>query len=467
MGQESKIILYNKLVENDIKNKNNSQNLSLLLLFKHFCRKYLNSENSDKAIENFLTPFYKIPDNEKYIYNIIIDNFMLNMVMPNTTKFGGYDTVATSEDFKLIFPDILSKIERFPKIIIDMTNIFEKIKILTLNDLLNILYDIYGSDMPQIATNTEMNTQEERITEAENSREIQISKSFTLTDSEKLKLQKIQSRFYYNPTSRIINTNYRWFNYSINGCDVIFSTNLLMILPNDILSICIVRLSNTEFLVENIYVVEFYYDKLPIYTMDGIIMNQTKIPEDKLYATELMPKFVLNLLVLFDINITIDTSNFCMGNLIGNPSSKNNINLSKMSEVEKIHIFTMLIIINTFVQMDSTASGITDDLKGCLLNIDSCINRIYAFNDYEYQIYIRPINEIDLNKLSIKKECIDVKYEYTVDYIYFNYNNIYKKRYLHKAIIDMSGGNRNYKKYLKYKHKYLELKKLTKIQNHK
>ena len=460
---DSKIMLYNKLVENDIKNKNNSQNLSLLLTFKHVCRKYLNAGNSDRAIENFLIPLYKIPDNETFIYNIIIDNFVLNMFMPNTITHDikvGYGVVATTDDLKFMLQDSMIKFRRFPAIFDDVVNIFEKIKNLTTNELLSILYDIDDGDMPQI--NVEINIQQEQIVEAENNKEIQISRTFVLTDSEILKLQKIQSRFYYNPISKTINTNYKWFSYLIDGYSVIFSTNLLMVLPNDVLSICIVRLSNTEFLIENIYVVEFYYDKLPIYTMDGMIMNKYKIPEANLYATDVMSNFVLNLPVLFNVNIVIDTAIFCMGNLIGIPSSINNINLSEMgiSEIEMSHVFTLFVIINTFVQMDSTASGITDVLKGRFLNIDSCVERINSFDDDEYQIYIRPINEIDFNKSTITKEYNYVKYKYTIDYIYFSYNNEIKKRYNFESVIDMEGGEREYKKYLKYKYKYLELKKL-------
>jgi hypothetical protein len=238
-----------------------------------------------------------------------------------------------------------------------------------------------------------------------------------------------------------------------------------MVLPNDILSICIVRLSEYNFLIENIYTVEFYYNKLPIYSLNGYIINQNEIPPENLFNTVTMPSLAINLLNLFDINITIDTTIFCMANLLGKPESLNNINLSTFPELEKKYIFTMLIIMNMFIQIDSTASGITSDAKEHLLDIITCVERIKSFNDEKYKEYINPIVQIDFSKFTMENKLLRSSLRYNTRYIYFKYDNKIIKEYMFYPILEIIGGNykelKEYKKYKKYKYKYLELKKIS------
>lgn len=466
LNQESKENLYSQLVTNDIKNKDNVKDLALLLTFKHFCRKYLNKDNREKAVEDFLVPLYKIPKSDKYIYSIIIKNITLNILKDTIYN---YDEMFKQTDYKMIF-DITKIHTRIPgDIIEDVNKLYKNMKNMSLIQLVNILYDI--GDIPQIVRDFEINTQEEVETSKEQI--IEVRKRLVLSDEERQSLEKIRLRFYYNPYSETHNRYYNWFDYNINGFNVIFSTNLLMNMEYDNLSICIVRLSQTNFLIENIYTVEYYYDKLPIYTMEGVIINQFEIPPENLFATDTMPGLFIDLSILFDTNIIIDTSIFCMNNLIGNISSKNNIDFSNLNKIHKKFIFTMLIIINTFMNIHSTASGITADAKKRLLNINACRVRISWFNNAKYQLYIKPIIAIDLNRYTVKNGSLDTKLQYNIDYIYyiylnnnkFDHNNKDKKHFIFRSFPKIEGGNamsKEYKKYLKYKYKYIELKKYAK-----
>ena len=334
-------------------------------------------------------------------------------------------------------------------------------KALGLRDLLSVLYDMDDADVPQVAAELDIQEQEEQETESERERQVQFIKSFNLIPDEIANLQKIILRYYYNPYSRTPNNYYNWFEYDLNGCKVIFSTNLLMVLTDDVLSLCIVRLGDARFLIENIYTVEFYYNMLPIYTMTGLLINQNFIPNEFRYDTIEMPFTNIYTNKLFDTNIKINDAVFCMANLVGRTNSTNTINLSRSPLPTQKYIFTMLIIINTFTQINSTAVGITVENKRNYLDIATCLSRFSYFNDDDYKKYIYSSLIKYYSSYTIKNDNLETALAYKYKYIYFNYDNSIVKSFIFDPKIIMGGGGKSYfEKYIKYKNKYIASKKL-------
>jgi len=467
LDKSGKENLYKQLVDNDSRNLQQTQNLSLLMTFKLFCRKFIKNDREDKAVEEFLTPLYKIPRCKNLIYNVIMKNIAVNILgdysLSEYVDFDNPDLSPLNDNsYKCYLKKIYDEnLDKFLRLDDDATRIFDKMKALKLTDLLSVLYDMDDQGIPQIAIQEEEEEEEETENESERERQVQFIKSFVLTQDEIERLQKIIVRYYYNPYTSIVNNCYNWFEYDLNGYKVIFSTNLLMVLPNDILSLCIVRLANNIFLIENIYTVEFYYSMLPIYTMIGFLINQNFIPRDFCFDTIEMPLRYINTDKLFDTNIQIDDAVFCMANLIGHQNSTNTINLSEQHLFNKTYIFTMLILINIFTQINSTVTGITYENKRKYLNIDICVDRFTKFNDEEYKKYIYSSLKKYYSSYTIKNSNLETPLEYKYKYIYFIYDNISEKSFIFSPKLIMEGGGKldYFKKYIKYKNKYMALKK--------
>jgi len=469
LDKSAKENLYKQLVDNDLRNLQQTQNLSLLMTFKLFCRKFIKEDTQDKALEDFLTPLYKIPRCEEFIYNVIIKNIAINILGDNSLgelyiDFDSPDLIPLDNDYYKIYLNEIYRDNRhkFVSLGDDSVRIFDRMKALGLRDLLSVLYDMDDSAAPQVAAELDIQEQEEQETESERERQVQFIKSFVLRPDEIESLQKIIVRYYFNPYSRTLNNYYKWLEYDLNGCKVIFSTNLLMVLTDDVLSLCIVRLDNNTFLIENIYTVEFYYSLLPIYTMTGLLINQNFIPEDFRYDTIEMPLTNINTDRLFDTNIKINDAVFCMANLVGRPNSTNTINFSGSPLPTQKYIFTMLILINIFTQINSTATGITDENKRNYLDIRTCVDRFGYFNDEDYKKYIYSSLIKYYSSYTIKNDNLETGLSYKYKYIYFNYDNSIEKSFIFNPTIRITGGAKShyFEKYIKYKNKYIALKKL-------
>ena len=455
--QYAKENLYKQLVDNDIKNRNNIQNLSSLLMFKHFCRKYINNNLEDRAVENWLVPIYTVNDTERFIYNIIIKNIASNIVK-NTedyTDFLNFEnpTMRQAEynDYQSYMTQLFfNNTEKFIEIgcVDDSDKILTSMCKLKLKDLLSVLYDIDTNDVPQAVTEEE--NQQEVEEEREHLVQFQRERNY-LNDEETVKLQQIVCRFYYNPDSTTENNYYKWHTFNTRTYEIIFSTNLLMILPKDVLSICIVRLSPTTFLVENIYTIGYYYNKFPIYSMNGIIINQQNVPHDRHFIhDEDMLFTTINLHKLFDFNVRIDSAIFHMLNLVGGNVSTNFITVIDTEHITvRKRIFVLLIILNSFIQINSTATGITEDIKRRLLDYYECIEYINSFNVADYRRYIFKQIKDNLNCSSITHKPLTIavpskQFEY--QYIFYTLAGVIKLQFTFDNS-NLSGGGLVLKKY--------------------
>lgn len=435
LNENSKMILYKNLVENDIHQRNNTQNLSLLLLFKHFCRKYINGKDPTRATENFLTPLYKLDNVENTIFGVIAKNFALNIFKDTFTDL----SIFSNSTYKLtdLQTYLTNFYERRPTspYSTDLSQMIDKFNHITLNDFLTIFYDMSEEDNSSqitLETDVEMDIELEEETQVERQKQVQFIKSFSLSDLITKELSTTLCRYYYNSSATVENTSYEWFSYQLHGYEVQFSTNLLMVLPDDILSLCIVRLNNNTFLIENIYTAEFYYNIYPIYSMNGLIINQHNVPHPNQFTTETMNYLYINLTNLFDTNMKIDTAVFCMANLIGKQESINNADLSEHSLINKKYIFTMLLLINNYSQFDSTAININEENIKNLCDMSACVQRLMDYDNDEYARYIYPMIKDHLNRKIITYElCNIVPFQNKYNYLahkykilkFFNYNN--------------------------------------------
>jgi hypothetical protein len=435
LNKNSKIVLYKNLVKNDIYQRNNTQNLSLLLLFKHFFRKYINGTDPTKATENFLTPLYKLNNVENNIFGVIAKNFAVNIFKDTSTVLSIFSNpIYNQTNLKTYLTNFYDRLRTSPYST-DLSRMFDKFNHMTLNDFLTIFYDISEEDKTSqitIETNVEMEIEVEQDTQVERQKQVQFTKSFSLSDLITKQLSTVLCRYYYNSSATVDNYNYEWFMYKLHGYDVQFSTNLLMVLPDDILSLCVVRLNNNSFLLENIYTAEFYYNIYPIYSMTGIIINQHNVPTTNQFTTEAMNFLYIDLTNLFDVDIKLDDVVFCMGNLIGKQKTTNITDLSENSLLDKKYIFTMLLLINYYSQFDSTAININEENIKKFCDMSVCIKRLVDYDNVEYARYIYPMIKDHLNREIITYQLSNIvpfqnKYNYFAHEYkilkFFNYDN--------------------------------------------
>ena len=185
--------------------------------------------------------------------------------------------------------------------------------------------------------------------------------------------------------------------------------------------------------------------------MHGFIINQNNIPKSNLFGMAENNALSINLTNLFDVNIKINNVIFCMGNLIASSQSSNIIDLSSESLLNKQYVFTLLIIINTFMQIDSSAIGITDESISLLLNIDACITKIIGFDDALYKSYINQTLTNYFNISTITNISTNSNRIFKHKYIYF-YNEQFEKSFLYNGVI-VFGGNKKINKSYKIMNK--------------
>ena len=263
--------LYSNLVNNDLRHLENTKNVSQFLMFKFFYRKYITNNYQ----ETFLTPLYKIENNREYIYSIIIKYFTQNYI---SQEFN-YDEIYDINDYKNLIDTIgesictIIKEKKYTnpaKIMKDVIKLLNNIKLFELSDLLNVIYGINDKLETDTIIDTEINIQQEKEVNIQQ----EIIKSY---QGDKIDmLNKINISIFSNPYNLHNLILYCVYMQIIDDKDLYFSYNLYTI--TKLYNICIVRFSETIFLLENISYSFIYYNFLPIYSADGFLLNDKFVP---------------------------------------------------------------------------------------------------------------------------------------------------------------------------------------------
>jgi len=395
--------LYKNLVKNDEEFLLNTKNLVFLQFLKSSIRKYI----TKKYEEENLKPMYSVDDKNKLIQDRI------NLDILNMNDFDNNPQY-------ILLPD---NIKKGLKYIVDKFLKFEK------TELINLFYD---NNNVEININIEMETQIET----------QIQKSQLLYP----KLD-FEFRILYNPNAKDDIEIYKICEYTIEDITVIFSINIFTIYPKDELVLCLVKINEKKYLVENIYNINYYYNLLPVYTLDGYLINYNLFKDKN-------PNQYIDTKLLFNCILKKDTTELIMCDLINTIIDET----TKIIQLHDINNFCLLLNhVYNFAKINNTSKNILKlDIKIFITKNYLPINII----EDKYSSYIFNTLLTNLHKTTFtlqQKTPIDIG-NYTIKY-FAKYN-----QFFYKILPKFTSNISSYKmKYFKYKNKYLQLKKNKKV----
>lgn len=403
--------LYKQLVEKDMEFLKNTEETSFLQFFKSSIRKYITKNYIEQKIE----PLYTIEPNKICIFiKNKIDIDILNL-----------QNLETNEQFLLLDDEIKSGI----------LSIVSRFSQYNLDKLISLFYNSKA-----IEVNTDLDVQKDVQKEVQ--KEVQKFKY-------NIKYDKIQIKYLYNPEKEQDKYYpYVYFQYRFNENRIFFSSNIFTIQENDELILCIVQINDNDYLIENSYNIDYYYKILPVYTIDGYIINYN-ILSIKPTKTIIDVKMLFNCILHFALTGT----SYKMYDLINEMADENTQTIT-LQRNDKNFIFLITYIYNNANIIN------TSEIRQNEYDLKQELYTLYFFNDainFAYKDYIINIIFNNLCRLSLSKTQIyNVRnfYILSFNYIEFAYSG---------QVFDNNDFNfaedSFHKKYLKYKNKYLALKK--------
>jgi hypothetical protein len=427
--------VYDYLVDNDKIFLQSVKNLTLLQMLKYAYRKFV----SNNYRENFLDPLYKFTNiTDSNILNVIYENFSKNILSIYT---GTYKSNVFG------YCNILKSKKLTDGVQIELNALVQSIIKLDINSLLELFYDINSAEY-NLVSEVELLSESEQETQ----KLIQIN----YNDYEKQFLN-FSIKYYYNPFSTFVNNYYNWCSYVINDITVIFSINIFTVIQYDKLTLCLIRLEENKFLIENVYNIDFYFDILPIYTLDGYLLNINSVPEIHKFSNDIFDFNLIDTDKLLNCKIVNDDSHIIISNIINNNNPSNCITTDGD---DFIKFKLVMNYIYKFANIDNTSkieSLSLSDLDILYLTLNSYY--VEPYQNYIGQLIINKLNKSTITNLPADSSS---KLKHPVQlycvYVVKNNINIIKKITLLSNYSDPSNQSNMAKKYLKYKKKYLELK---------
>jgi hypothetical protein len=213
---------------------------------------------------------------------------------------------------------------------------------------------------------------------------------------------------------------------------------------------------------------DFYFDILPIYTLDGYLLNINSIPDEQKFSNE---KFDLNIIdteKFLNCRIDNNSSHIIISNIINSNNPTINIIVDDYNFTKFQLLINYMYKFGNFHNTSKIKSLNVSDLNILYSMLDS--HDIKSYENYINQTIIDKLNKTTItNSPANKKFQLKHHIQFCCVHIVKNNINIVKKITISPDFLteieskEFVDSTNMLKKYLKYKKKYLELKSKIKI----